>query len=385
MSARPSVTLVRGEALNPFELQVYAPITQAFAMTAVGRRKPPYEVDHLPVPTMLLPSLGQWRLSRAVHRRLVGRGAPWTDPDRLLGFGRRVGRQDILHAAETVLPVTEQAAEAAVRTGAKLVVTCWETIPFRYDDDPALAARKVKVRAAATRYVAVTRRARDALLTEGVHPDRITVVPAAVDCQVFRPGDRSGQLRRELGWPSGGPTVLYVGRLIQEKGVVELVRAFALAAPRHARLVIVGNGNQGGRVAIAAREAGIAERVHVRPGLPYRRLPELYDLADLVVAPSLTTPYWEEQFGMVLAEAMACGRPLLTTRSGAIPEVVGPAAELVDPYDVAGLAGALCRLLHDGARRAELSAAGRVRALEHYDVPVVAAQLEQVYREVLDS
>jgi len=239
------------------------------------------------------------------------------------------------------------------------------------------------VKAATALFIAVTDKAKEALITEGVAPERVKVVPTAVDCQCFRPMASSPRVRSSCGVPSDARIVLYVGRLIQEKGLVELVRAFAEGAEDTAHLVIVGSGNQAARVGIAATAFGIASRVHVRPKVAYRELPELYATADIVVAPSLTTPYWEEQFGMVLVEAMACGRPVLTTASGAIPEVVGDSADLVEPYNIAALAEGIRHLLGDASRRDRLAKAGRSRAKTLYDVPIVARQVGEVYRQVL--
>jgi starch synthase len=383
LTRRPSIALIRGDALNPFEMQAYAPIISRFDLLGVGRRRPRYEVDGLPMPVSLLPAVAAYRTVRGLHRRSPHWLRHRTDPDRLIGLAAAVGDRDVLHAAETVLSVSEQAADLVTGTSVKLVLTCWETIPFRYDDNPVLAARKAKVRAATSLYIAVTERASVALLEEGVEPERIRVIPAAVDCQRFRPLESSPALRSDWGVPPGSLIVLYIGRLIQEKGVVELVRAFAATGDPQAHLVVIGNGDQQERIRICAQALGVADRVHIRPGLSYRLLPSVYATADIVVAPSLTTPYWEEQFGMVLAETMACGRPLVTTASGAIPEVVGDAAEVVQPYDVSGLTQALTELLSSPDRRQALSTAGRQRAETRYSVPVVAAQLAAAYDELL--
>jgi glycosyltransferase involved in cell wall biosynthesis len=384
MSAGISVAVIRGEALNPYELQVYAHLPPTIDVLGVGRTRPLHEITQIRVPVKLLPSLSQRRLVQAAQRRLAGRLPVRLAADRLVGLRSAVAGRQILHAAETALPVTEQAAELCGGGGPKLLLTCWETIPFRYDDNPLLAARKRRVKSAAAHYLAVTERARMALVLEGVSEDRITVVPAGVDVDRFRPREPSQALRRSWGVPTGAPVVLYVGRLIQEKGLVELVRAFA-AGTWNAHLVLIGSGDQSARVSTAAAALGVSDRVHLQSSSSYTDLPLGYATADVVVAPSLTTPYWEEQFGMVLAEAMACGRALISTTSGAIPEVVGDAAVLVEPYDIAQLAGALDALLGDEVLRQRLGVAARERALSKYAPSVVARGLEAVYRRVLSS
>lgn len=382
--ARPRVAVVRGGALNPFEMQVFGRLTR-FDVTAVGRRSPGYEVGLIDVPTVLLPpSRADRRPARAARRlhlpvpRRVGL------PGTLQGLARALDGADLIHAAETFIPLSEQAAEVARTKGVPLVLTCWENIPFLHDEDPATSARKARLRDQAALFLAVTPRARETLVAEGVDPERIRVVPAGLALDRFAAEQDPTLLRRLTGVPEGDRIVLYVGRLIREKGVVDLVRAFAsLPTGSDAHLVVVGEGPEAPRIRTAARALGVAGRVHVLPGQSYADIPAVFRGADVVAIPSLSTPYWEEQFGFVLAEAMACARPLVTTRSGSIPDVVGDGARLVDDYDVTALGRALADLLDDPAAAAALGAAGRARVEERYAASVVAPQLEAAYREAL--
>src|SRR4051812_13855915 len=123
---RPSIALIRGEALNPFEMQVYAPLTTRFDLLGVGRRRPSYEVEQLPMPVRLLPSVGSYPMAQAAYRRVPAWMRYPNDPNRLFGFAKAVAGREVLHAAETALAVSEQAAESVASSGAKLVLTCWE-------------------------------------------------------------------------------------------------------------------------------------------------------------------------------------------------------------------------------------------------------------------
>ena len=376
--SRRGVALIRGEDLNPFELQAYEHVSARRPFVAVGRRNPGYEVGAIKVPVVLGQSLGAQRITRGLARRVCGL-VPTLNPSRLRDLPGLVGKASILHAAELVLPVSEQAV-AMAGPQHRVVLTCWETIPFRYDTDEVLSARKDAVMARTDRFIAVTKLAAVALRAEGVAPELVRVVPAAIDTARFRPGLDGAAVRTAWGVQPGERVVLYVGRLIQEKGVLQLVRA--VASLPATRLVLVGRGVEAHRVRHVAARLGMSDRI-VLPGfVSYDELPAAYAAADVVAVPSLTTPYWEEQFGMVLAEAMACGRAVVTTRSGAIPEVVGEAAELVEPYDVPQLSAALGRVLDDADRRAELERHARRRAEDVYAIDVVGAQLEAVYAEL---
>ncbi|MBE0602927.1 MAG: methyltransferase domain-containing protein, partial [Deltaproteobacteria bacterium] len=108
-----------------------------------------------------------------------------------------------------------------------------------------------------------------------------------------------------------------------------------------------------------------------------------YNAADLFVLPSISMRMWKEQFGMVLAEAMACGTPVISTSSGSIPEVVGDAGIVVPANDPGELAGAIASLCLSGTLREELGRKGRARAVGRYDSKVVAGQVGEVFARVL--
>lgn len=385
-SRRLRVAVVRGDALNPFELQMFAQLPDIDVL-AVGQRNPSYEVGLIPVRTTLLPAPGDARPARLGRRLRLPVDQIVGGTGRLRGLEQAVAGADIIHAAETFIPVSEQAAEIAEDHGIPLVLTCWENIPFLYDDDPARSARKERLRRQAAAFVAITPMARDALCAEGVPPGKITVLPPGLDLDRFSAHDEPGFLRTLAGIGPDTRVVLYVGRLIREKGITDLVRAAARLprainrAPVH--LVVIGTGPEGWRLHQAASATGLADRLHVLPGQSYADIPRIFRGADVVAVPSMSTPYWQEQFGFVLAEAMASGRPVVTTRSGSIPDVVGDGAIVVDDYDVDALAGALETLLTDPERAAALGRVARTRIEEHYDARHTAAALAEVYRRVL--
>ena len=89
-------------------------------------------------------------------------------------------------------------------------------------------------------------------------------------------------------------------------------------------MLLVGAGPERERLLRYAAELGLGDRVEIR-AVPYAEMPAVFAAASCVVLGSLSIPLWEEQFGMVLAEAMAAGAPILASSSGAIPEVVGRA------------------------------------------------------------
>lgn len=204
----------------------------------------------------------------------------------------------------------------------------------------------------ARRVVAVSRPLADEVAGFGVPRERIDVVPNGVDSDLFRPADRAAA-RAELG--HGGDRrrwILYVGRLEPAKGVLDLLGAFTRLAARRddVRLVLVGDGSARAACAEAAQRLG--DRILAPGARPLAEVPRWMAACDV-----LTLPSWNEGTPNVLLEALACGRRVVATRVGGIPDVVASDAigELVPARDPAALADALERA-----------------AVAHYDPDAVA-------------
>src|SRR5690606_25065013 len=134
---------------------------------------------------------------------------------------------------------------------------------------------------------------------------------------------------------SDGP-LLFFGRMAKEKGVGTLVEALGRLGDLAPPTVMIGRGPMIDPVRRRLAELGLSQRVQLVPWLDASDLAQRVAGASLVVLPSL-----EESFGNAMAEAMACGAPLVSTRAGSIPEVVGEAGALVPPEDPAALADAI--------------------------------------------
>jgi glycosyltransferase involved in cell wall biosynthesis len=178
--------------------------------------------------------------------------------------------------------------------------------------------------------------------------------------------------------PSGPFTIGFLGRLVPEKGVIDLLEA--VAGLPQARLLLVGDGPLRPQIEARARTADLAGRVELRPAVPTTQVPAVLATINVLVLPSRTTANWKEQFGRVLVEAMACAVPVVGSSSGEIPTVLGDAGVLFPEGDVAALRAALCQLRDDGALRQDLGAKGRQRALHHYTQAALAREYAAVYR-----
>jgi glycosyltransferase involved in cell wall biosynthesis len=191
----------------------------------------------------------------------------------------------------------------------------------------------------------------------GYPADRVVVVPHGLDASLGASLLDEPGLRARYGLP--GPFVLYPAITHPHKNHVLLVRAFAgLDGDDRLRLVLLGGaGAADDEVSAEVERLGIGARV-VRPGrVPDEDRDGLYRLATLTAFPSLY-----EGFGAPVLEAMALGSPVVAADATALPEVVGAAGVLVDPFDEDTWRDALARLLNDGAERARLARLGRSRA-----------------------
>lgn len=197
------------------------------------------------------------------------------------------------------------------------------------------------------------------------------LIPLGVDIAAFRPAEKAG--------PAEQPVIGYVGRLEAHKGVAHLIDTLAIRPSW--RLQLTGEGPERAVLAARAERLGVADRVEFLGFASGAELAERYRALDALAVPSLPTDGWLEQFCRVAVEAMASGVPVVASRSGAIPDVVGDAGVLVEPGAADALAAGIDRALEPGTWD-ELRERGRRRA-GAFTWPRVAAQHADLYRDVL--
>lgn len=204
--------------------------------------------------------------------------------------------------------------------------------------------------------------------TYGLGDERCSVVPNGL-ASVYLEVERRADATR-------GPIVFH-GRLSPSKGAHVLIEALARLGQDAPPCVVCGRGPE------AARLRALAERLGVELELAGWQTPE--QMAHRLAGARLSVlPSREESFGNAMAEAMAAGVPLVTTRAGSIPEIVPEEAGLlVPPDDPDALAEALRALLADEARREALGRAGRLHARARFSWDATAARFERIYAEVL--
>lgn len=362
---------------------MFAPLQNRFDIVGIASNRPNFELGTIPFPVKRLPSVGQAVRSRWI-RSLIDQARG--DHHDLRGLRTALEGFDIVHAAESYYYFTAQAARLKPRLGFRLVVTVWENIPFQLDH-PATRHIKKEVFEQTDRFLAVTARARDVLILEGAPADRIHVLMPGLDVEHFAPARRDMTLLRKFDCAPDDFVILCVAHLSRQKGIYDLcaaVRTLVTSAPEsRIRLLIAGKGPEESAVRNFIRRLGLEGHARLIGPHSYQDMPRIHNLADVFVLASQPTPVWQEQFGYVLAESMACGKAVVGTSSGSIPEVVGDAGVIVPPSDFQSLAGALGRLMADGEARRELGRRARMRATDLFDHRTVSAHILSHYEALL--
>jgi len=256
----------------------------------------------------------------------------------------------------------------------KLVVTMHDTLPLIHPElvFPSYSGRlawRLKEAAAARwadRIVTVSQASKKAIQAWSAWPDdKIRVITEGPD-PIFRPRAADPAASTVLGRfaiPRAARFLLYVGGLSPHKNLLRLVEAFARGAPQDVLLVLVGDFSDVFHTHVPEIRAAIArhhlnDRVIMTGFVPDDDLVFLYSRACALVLPSLV-----EGFGLPAVEAMACGTPVVASRAGSLPEVVGDAGLYFEPTDIGSMALAIHSFLNDDSGREALARRALTRAV----------------------
>ncbi len=243
---------------------------------------------------------------------------------------------------------------------------------------PLLAlARRGRLQRQGALFLCVSDFIRRAALAKGFPAERTVVAPLGIDLE-----------RRQPFGVSTPGLIVHVGRMVEKKGTLYLIRAFARMAPKApaARLVIVGDGPLRGSLEAEAASLGLGERIVFTGGLDHATTLDWMSRASVVAVPSVTAANGDsEGLPTVVFEAGALARAVVATRNSGIPEAVddGETGLLAPERDVEALAAALERLTGDPEMAARFGQAGRQLMLQRYDAAKLTAALEARYDALL--
>ncbi len=355
----------------PYDLSVPGGVSTQIRGQARALRQIGHTVDVFGPASGAL-SDGEHALGRAVSITMGGTESGLGLDPRAFAAAVRLGREpfDVIHVHEPLTPIVPWVAVAAAR--APLVGTfhvhreAGHRLYARWQRALTPLVRRLRAR------LAVSDAARR---TVAAHfPGDYEIVPNGIDVEEFRrPRPRPRALAPDRR------VVLYVGRLEPRKGVETLIAAMTSvqkSAP-DVTLVIVGDGSE--RASLAA-QAGSNGAVYFAGRVADAELAAWVQAADVVCSPALGG----ESFGIVLLEAMACGKPIVASRIEGYEALVDKAgcARLAAPGDADALARELTALLASPDTQRRLGDAGAAAALE-YDWPAIALRLDAIYRRVV--
>lgn len=355
-----NISIVRGAFLNPYELQNYYPLIEHHSIKAISSKFPINDKVELPLTKLWSPTdLPNFPYKYPLLNRI------FTDAHYLYGLEDVIAGSDLAHVAETYFHYTIQTI-LAKRKGLvkKVVSTCWEIIPHNNEGIRGRRIFKEFARNNIDHFICPTTLAKKALAAENVNPEKITVIRMGVDLNRFKPVKRT---------PHSSLKVLFIGRLVEEKGVKLVLEAYRLSLGKDVKveLTMIGDGPMSN---VVASSGAITKRIK------YERIHKEYQQADIFVLPSQNTPTWQEQYGMVLVEAMACGLPIVASRNGAIPEICGNVPIYIETAK--DLATSFTKL-NDPVLRRKKSRKSLARARKEFDSKKIAKQIEKVYLSVL--
>jgi glycosyltransferase involved in cell wall biosynthesis len=303
---------------------------------------------------------------------------------RLRNLEKRLKNVDVISCIELYPFISQQCAHLAKKEKKKLVVSVFETvtsIPFTYSPPYSWNVKSVLKHADA--FIAYTKRARDYLRRLCAPNGKIKVVYPGVDLQAFSPLNRRDHENFRI---------LFVGRLSHSKGISLLLKAFSrlYAGNKNVELWMCGAGQRGGQEEVLARAMAKRHPIRILGYVEHGSLPDVQRECDVLCLPSIDMrkcgiKVWEEQFGFVLVEAMACGLPIVATNCGAIPEVIGSRNIIVPQESSDALYLALRGIMEDDAMRQDISRANRARAESLFDIKKQREKFEKILAGCFDE
>ncbi|MBW4504095.1 MAG: hormogonium polysaccharide biosynthesis glycosyltransferase HpsO [Scytonema hyalinum WJT4-NPBG1] len=231
------------------------------------------------------------------------------------------------------------------------------------------------------------------ILRQRGYKGQIKVMPQlGVDETLFTPTPQP-ELATKLGIEPHDFVVGFVGRFVQEKGLLTLVNALASLKDKSWKFMLLGRGSLQSELMNQAAEHNIQDRIILVESVSHDEVPKYINLMSALVLPSetnnklknITSVGWKEQFGHVLIEAMACKVPVIGSNSGEIPYVIGDAGLIFPEADAKALADCIVQLMEKPELAKKLGEMGYQKAMIQYTNKALAKQQLEFYKELINS
>ena len=384
------VALLRCHGLRKYEMQGFEPLKGVIEIKAFSPWKHEFDLAEISLPVERIPPPSKLsQVLRDLQNLAHGRkGNLFRKADFFLPqFEKSLRYYDIIHVGEISSKSSYVGARLKEKYGMKLVATVWENIPFFDVGDDLkkfiydLACRRIDL------FIVPTERGKEVLKLEGIPEEKIKVIYPGIEIERFSPQPPDTHLQKALGLSKEDKIILFAGRMVYKKGIYTLVQAIKEIKRTNPgiplKVIMLGKGPEEEKLKNYIRILGLEKDFIIYGHVPYEKIPLFYNLSHLFVLPSIPTDSSQEQFGFVLAEAMAAGKAIITTFTGSIPEVVDDAAILVPPDDYLALARTIASLFADEKKRIGLGEKARTMALAKYDSRDTARKMLKAYESIL--
>ncbi|MDJ0658971.1 MAG: hormogonium polysaccharide biosynthesis glycosyltransferase HpsO [Crocosphaera sp.] len=228
------------------------------------------------------------------------------------------------------------------------------------------------------------------ILREHGYDKAVSVMPQlGVDEVLFSP-QKQPDLAQKLGIEEASFVIGFVGRFVEEKGILTLLKAVASLPEKPWKLLLLGRGELKEQIIQESKKNGLEDKLIMVESVPHDQVSQYINLMNVLVLPSettyqfktLTAMGWKEQFGHVLIEAMACKVPVIGSNSGEIPNVIKDAGLIFPEGDALGLKNCLSQLMLTPTLTDELAEKGYQRVLENYTNKALAEKTLEFYQSI---
>ncbi len=304
----------------------------------------------------------------------------------LSGIGRIAKEFDIIHVSENYHFFSFQGAFWSKVRHKKFVFSAGENIPY-YPKNVITWQVKKFVNKVAVGITTTTPLGKRALICEGVDPNKIEVIPNALDFTYFNPGPKDSSklnLPEELQETFN---ILFVGKLTEQKGIYYLLKAFEELKHKikNIRLILVGPNYLPQNYYKSYIECN--DLIYPIRYIPNTKIQYAYNLCDIFILPSITMPNNKEQFGMVVLEAMACGKPTIVTDVGGLPYIVkaGKTSIVIPERSCEAIIKAVIKLYNDEKLRESLGRYSYYYVRKNFSKEVIGHRLYVFYKKIMSN
>ncbi len=387
------LALIKGDGWTEWEGKGWQELNDVLDTTVfINRRmqRGAYGIDRVDIKKMGLPCSNENFFLKNYFKYIKGQYKV------LFGLEKKLAGFDIAQGLDLYNYYTLQAIRAKkYNPNLKVVVQIFDNIPGRFEYNywpgfktpPHYWRKKIndimaEVIEKADLFLAMTEYSAEMLRFLGVEEKRIKVLsPVIIMPEKIEKKDLFDKLQLD----SNQELYLAVNRLVKEKGVYELIYGWKMYVNENKftnkLLLIIGSGPEKTNLERLIKEWGLEKQIKIASNVPNHLVRSLYYYAVCSILGSLPTSVWQEQFGFVLAESVTCNCPVISTWSGAIPEVAGDAGILVSPGNYVEIKNALNKMDNKDFRSQLQANCDKIKY--KYSLPHYRKTLLDAYREIL--